>query len=580
MTGNIRNAYTITNTRGTVLTTIYEREKDSSTDLVLHGRGYSTYGLKRNQNLVYLLERFANSTPPSNPVDGQLWYERGVTLNIYDELTGWRTVVPPSSGIGFTINAGQGLTGGGLPTGSPLVVTVNVGAGTGITVAADSVSTDDGAIDHDNLSGYAANEHYDHSTITLTAGNGLTGGGTITATRSFAVNPLGTGIDVSASNISVSGSTRMLTTGVGPNVLGQKTFTDQILADTTPIPAFPAYGFNGDNDTGVYLSGINQLSFTTGATQRFRIESNGVLRSLNTTYESLVVNPEDIPNKRYVDTAASGIDTPTENTFQGTSTISGLDGNETYLVNVYGVLPTKSTGWATLSAITLRRGGVFPILGFGTIVDQTPQFTVDWFDGGAPTEAAFIAEMNGSTSLNCIVNDSATGGPQISSVLMTAVQITQFAAPGSPSALGLIELDNVDGNTSPLGSTVYPSIYTPLADIRFNGTLSPAGQVLDAGGNTSAALIFSQIGNDWLISGDPTDYELYVSTVSTTGSGININGTLNTWLPFASHHLFWLSKTSGVGPGTWTISAEIRQITDPTITTGPVTYTLRVEVII
>ena len=42
--------------------------------------------------------------------------------------------------------------------------------------------------DHDSLTNFVANEHIDHSSVTLTAGNGLSGGGDITASRSFAVD--------------------------------------------------------------------------------------------------------------------------------------------------------------------------------------------------------------------------------------------------------------------------------------------------------------------------------------------------------------------------------------------------------
>jgi len=40
-------------------------------------------------------------------------------------------------------------------------------------------------IDHDTLTNFVANEHIDHSSVTLTAGEGITGGGDITASRSF-----------------------------------------------------------------------------------------------------------------------------------------------------------------------------------------------------------------------------------------------------------------------------------------------------------------------------------------------------------------------------------------------------------
>lgn len=96
--------------------------------------------------------------------------------------------------------SGAGLTGGGDLSADR---TFAVGAGTGITVNADSVQTDDSAIVHDNLSGFVANEHVDHSSVTLTAGSGLTGGGDITANRSFAVGA-GTGIAVNADDVALS----------------------------------------------------------------------------------------------------------------------------------------------------------------------------------------------------------------------------------------------------------------------------------------------------------------------------------------------------------------------------------------
>jgi len=40
-------------------------------------------------------------------------------------------------------------------------------------------------VDHDNLTNFVANEHIDHTAVTLTAGEGLQGGGTIAANRTF-----------------------------------------------------------------------------------------------------------------------------------------------------------------------------------------------------------------------------------------------------------------------------------------------------------------------------------------------------------------------------------------------------------
>jgi len=50
---------------------------------------------------------------------------------------------------------------------------------------------------HDELAGFVANEHINHASVTLTAGTGLTGGGTIAANRTFALDIPGLVADAS-----------------------------------------------------------------------------------------------------------------------------------------------------------------------------------------------------------------------------------------------------------------------------------------------------------------------------------------------------------------------------------------------
>jgi len=95
--------------------------------------------------------------------------------------------------------------------------TIALGSNTvsGTSAQFDTANTDgnfafDGGAHHDGFSDFVANEHIDHSTVTLTAGNGLTGGGTIAANRTFAVGA-GTGIDVNANDIEVEANTRTAT---------------------------------------------------------------------------------------------------------------------------------------------------------------------------------------------------------------------------------------------------------------------------------------------------------------------------------------------------------------------------------
>jgi hypothetical protein len=68
------------------------------------------------------------------------------------------------------------------------------------------------ALSHNSFADVSANEHVDHTTVTLTAGNGLTGGGTIAASRTFAVGA-GNGISVAADSVAVDQSYGFTWTG-------------------------------------------------------------------------------------------------------------------------------------------------------------------------------------------------------------------------------------------------------------------------------------------------------------------------------------------------------------------------------
>jgi hypothetical protein len=161
---------------------------------------------------------------------------------------------------GVTITAGAGLTGGGDITATR---TLNIGAGTGITVSADAISTNDGAIVHDNLSGFVANEHIDHSGVTITAGAGLTGGGDITTSRTLNIGA-GTGITVNADDIAISNTgVSAATYGdsstipiITVNAQGQIT---AVVGASVDIPA----GY-GDADVDAHLSGGTGITYSAG----------------------------------------------------------------------------------------------------------------------------------------------------------------------------------------------------------------------------------------------------------------------------------------------------------------------------
>lgn len=87
----------------------------SSTSLVLVGQGLLHYGDVVQSNLLYLLENFANGTPPINPIEGQLWFNNSSTeLSLFYNTTWNRLVVSGMSVQEVDLNA-QRLTNVALP---------------------------------------------------------------------------------------------------------------------------------------------------------------------------------------------------------------------------------------------------------------------------------------------------------------------------------------------------------------------------------------------------------------------------------------------------------------------------------
>ena len=79
-------SYQLNKTDGTILTDLIDGQIDvESTNLTLVGKNYTGYGEAFNENFIKLLENFANTAAPSNPIAGQLWWDTAEQrLKVYD----------------------------------------------------------------------------------------------------------------------------------------------------------------------------------------------------------------------------------------------------------------------------------------------------------------------------------------------------------------------------------------------------------------------------------------------------------------------------------------------------------------
>jgi hypothetical protein len=86
-------SYTITLTNGNILATIPNGTINTTAcSQTLVGKNYAGYGQFLDDNFVHLLENFANSTGPTNPLIGQLWFNTTTSVLQVRNSVGWKTL--------------------------------------------------------------------------------------------------------------------------------------------------------------------------------------------------------------------------------------------------------------------------------------------------------------------------------------------------------------------------------------------------------------------------------------------------------------------------------------------------------
>ncbi len=104
-------SYRINRTDGQLLIDLTDGIIDNTTiDLTLIGKNYKGFGEYFNENFVKLLENFASTSQPTNPMIGQMWYDKqDARLKVYDG-----TVFKAASGSVVSATTPSNLTKGDI----------------------------------------------------------------------------------------------------------------------------------------------------------------------------------------------------------------------------------------------------------------------------------------------------------------------------------------------------------------------------------------------------------------------------------------------------------------------------------
>ena len=103
-------AYTVNKTSSGSYT-VQDGVVNTQTDLSLIGKGYAGYGESIAENFLHLLENFSNTSAPTKPISGQLWYD---STNSQLKVYSGSAFVPAGGNVPYQTTAPSTLSQGDL----------------------------------------------------------------------------------------------------------------------------------------------------------------------------------------------------------------------------------------------------------------------------------------------------------------------------------------------------------------------------------------------------------------------------------------------------------------------------------
>ncbi len=360
------------------------------------------------------------------------------------------TIASTDTNTTYTASTGLSLTGTAFSIDSS-VVTLS-GAQTLTNKTIDGSQLVDASV---------ANAKLTNSSVTVTAGTGMSGGGAVALGSSITLTNAGVTSNVAGTGISVSGATGAVTITNSDRGSSQNIFKNIAVSGQTTVVA------DGNDDTLTLAAGSNVTITTNASTDTITISSTDT----NTTYtagggltlsstefshsDTSSVTNLTTSSRRYV--TALTFDTYGHVTGYETATETVVDTNTTYSVGDGGLTQVNFT--------TTRRDKLDGIAAGATNVTNTNQLT---------NGAGYIT----SSGTAAAVSQTVTGTNSAELVRGNMADNDQFRilVGGSASNSGFVEIATADDATEPILVRQYTGVFS---------SLSRTAQLLDGSGNTT-----------------------------------------------------------------------------------------------
>ena len=370
-------------------------------------------------------------------------------------------------------------------------------------------------INHNTTTNYVANQHIDHTSVSISAGNGLSGGGDISTTRTIT-------LDTSSATFTTGVKTKLNADGVvsGSSQISFNGITDK----PTLISGSAQISFNGITDKPTLVSGSSQITFNgisglptlvSGSAQISHDSTTGYVANRHIDHTSVSISAGnglsgggDISSTRTLtlDTASSTFTTGVKSKLNADGVVSGSS-----QVSFNGITdkPTLVSG---SSQITFSG-----ISGLPTLVSGSSQISYTGLSnipGGIVSGSAQVdltATTNYSTGIKTRLN--AEG------VLSGSAQVVASLPSGTVSGSAQITLSSTTGFGTYLDQGVLTTSSPTFSKVTVNGADNPL-----LVSNSSSSQTFAWITNT---KADATYSYLRLTTASGDGYIIKNRSTGN-----------------------------------------------------